>query len=105
MIDVGGAETLTHAADALHMGGHVAVVGYVSGPEIRLDLRPLFIGRRARVHGHTVGSRKQFEAMNRAIEAHGLNPVIDSRFGLEDLASAYVRVRSGEAFGKVLVTL
>ncbi|MBV8224284.1 MAG: zinc-binding dehydrogenase, partial [Verrucomicrobia bacterium] len=90
-------------AAALRLGGHIAVVGYLSGSEVRFDLRELFIAKRARVHGHTVGSRHQLEAMNRAIEQHRVIPVIDSRYPMEDAAAAYARVASGEAFGKVLI--
>jgi NADPH:quinone reductase-like Zn-dependent oxidoreductase len=105
VVDVAGAATLPHLANALRTGGMVAMVGYAAGAELRFDLRPLFIGRRARLHGHTVGSRRQFEALCRALEQHRLVPVVDSRFTMEDVAGAYERLGSGRAFGKVMVTL
>jgi D-arabinose 1-dehydrogenase-like Zn-dependent alcohol dehydrogenase len=81
------------------------MVGYLGGAELRLDLRELFIGKRARVHGHTVGSRRQLEALNRAVELNRLVPVVDSRYPIDDVEGAYERLRSTEAFGKVLITL
>ncbi len=81
------------------------MIGYLSGPEITLDLRTLFIGKRARLHGHTVGSRASFEEMNHAMETHRLMPVIDNTFSLDDAAGAYERMRSRDTFGKVLITL
>src|SRR5581483_6300683 len=105
VIETGGGGTLPQTTAALRTGGHVAVVGYLSGADLRLDLRELFIGKRARVQGHTVGSRRQFEAFNRAVELNRLVPMVDSVYLLDDVEAAYERLRSGEAFGKVLITL
>jgi NADPH:quinone reductase-like Zn-dependent oxidoreductase len=105
VIETGGAATLPQSTAALRPGGHIAMVGYLGGAELRLDLRELFIGKRARVHGHTVGSRRQLEALNRAVELNRLVPVVDSRYPIDDVEGAYERLRSTEAFGKVLITL
>lgn len=105
IIEVGGGKTLAQSSAALKVGGYVAVVGYLGGPEVSFDLRTLFIGKRAQLHGHTVGSRASFEEMNRAIELHRLQPVIDSTYRLENAAAAYEKARSGDTFGKVLITL
>ncbi len=52
-----------------------------------------------------VGSRVGFEAMNRAITEHRLRPVIDREFGFDEAAAAYDYLRSGAAFGKVVVSV
>lgn len=104
IIEVGGGSTLAQSTAALKVGGYIALIGYLGGAEVKLDLRALFIGKRARVHGHTVGSRASFEQLNRALERHRIRPVIDSTFTLERAAAAYERARSKEAFGKVLIT-
>jgi NADPH:quinone reductase-like Zn-dependent oxidoreductase len=57
------------------------------------------------VHGIYVGSRAMFEAMNRAITAAGLRPVIDRTFGFDEARDAYRHMQSGTHFGKVVVTL
>lgn len=105
VVEVGGSRTLAQSSDALKVGGYIAVVGYLSGSEASVDLRQLFIGKRARLHGHTVGSRTSFEELNRAIELHQLVPIIDSAYPIDRAPAAFDRARSGEAFGKVLVTL
>jgi NADPH:quinone reductase-like Zn-dependent oxidoreductase len=43
--------------------------------------------------------------MNRAIEAHGLRPVIDRAFPFDQAPDAYRHYASGEAFGKVVVSI
>jgi NADPH:quinone reductase-like Zn-dependent oxidoreductase len=105
VVEVGGAATLPQSSVALKMGGHIAIIGYLSGAQATVDLKSLFIGKRARVHGHTVGSRASFEEMNRAIELHRLQPVIDSTFPLERTGEAYDRAQSRDVFGKVLITM
>jgi NADPH:quinone reductase-like Zn-dependent oxidoreductase len=105
VVEVGGSKTLAQSSRALRVGGYLAIVGYLSGSQASIDLRALFIAKRARVQGHTVGSRASFEEMNRAIELHRLKPVVDSTFPIGHAVAAFDRARSGEAFGKVLITL
>lgn len=105
IVEVGGAATLAQSSIALKLGGHIAIVGYLSGAQATLDLKSLFIGKRARLHGHTVGSRASFKEMNRAIEIHRLQPVIDSTFAIERAGDAYERAQSSDVFGKVLITI
>lgn len=105
VVETGGEKTLPQSVRSLRTGGRIAVVGYVTGARFDIDLREVFIGKRAQLLGHTVGSGSQFEAMNRAFEASGAVPVIDSRFALHDARAAYERMASGTAFGKVLVML
>jgi NADPH:quinone reductase-like Zn-dependent oxidoreductase len=57
------------------------------------------------VHGIYVGSRAMFEAMNRAITAAGLRPVIDRRFAFNDARAAYHHMQAAGHFGKIVVTL
>lgn len=58
-----------------------------------------------RVHGIAVGSRTQFEAMNRAIAVHRLKPVVDRVFPLERAAEAFALMEKGGHFGKIGVSL
>lgn len=103
VVEVVGASTFLQSAAALATGGRIAVVGYLSGSSLQIDIKSLFIAKRAQLLGQTVGSRRDFDAMNRALELHGLVPVVDSRHAFGDLRAALARVASGEALGKVIV--
>jgi len=105
VLDVAGSATFAQLPQALAMGGTVAMVGYASGARLDFDLRSLFIARRARLHGHTVGSRRDFEAMCRALEAHRSRPVIDAVYPWNEAPAALARLRSGRAVGKILIEL
>ena len=51
-----------------------------------------------------VGSRQDFEAMNRAIDFHAVRPVIDSRYAFEQLPDALRHLKSGRHMGKIVIT-
>ena len=104
VVETGGAETLPQALAATAFGGFVGVIGFVGGFEAKLDVRQL-LGPMVRLQGIAVGSRSRFEAMNRAIAAHGLRPVIDSTFPLEAAAEAFALMERGGHFGKIVVSL
>ncbi|WP_406271247.1 NAD(P)-dependent alcohol dehydrogenase [Nocardia sp. NBC_00881] len=52
-----------------------------------------------------VGSRVDFEAMNRSITEHKTRPVLDSVFSFDQAEAAYHYFRTGDPFGKVVVAL
>jgi NADPH:quinone reductase-like Zn-dependent oxidoreductase len=103
VVETGGA-TLPRSLNAVAFGGFVGVVGFVAGYEATVQLRSL-IGPMVRVHGIAVGSRASFEAMNRAISANNLKPVIDSTFPLAEAGAAFRHMQAGAHFGKIGVTL
>jgi NADPH:quinone reductase-like Zn-dependent oxidoreductase len=55
------------------------------------------------VQGIYVGSRNLFRAMNRAIAASGLRPVIDRSFGFEEAPEAYRAMQAAGHFGKLVI--
>ena len=98
--------TLPQALAAVAFGGFVfvGVIGFVGGYQASVDIRQL-IGPMVRVQGIAVGSRTRFEAMNRAIAAHGLKPVVEQVFPLERAADAVALMERGGHFGKIGVAL
>ncbi|BEP62147.1 NAD(P)-dependent alcohol dehydrogenase [Variovorax sp. V213] len=103
VVETGGA-TLAQSLTATAFGGFVAVVGFVAGYNATIQLRQL-IGPVVRVQGIAVGSRARFEAMNRAIAANNIRPVIDSTRHISDAVAAFKHMQNGSHFGKVVVTL
>lgn len=102
VVDVGGAATLVQALSAVRPGGTVSVIGVLGGGELALGLAPVFM-KQVRLQGVFVGSRDGFLAMNRAIEAARLRPVIDREFPLAEGRAAFGHLASGRHFGKVVV--
>lgn len=101
IVEVGGAGTLAHSLRAVRMAGHIALIGVLSGFG---EVNPLPILMKAvRVQGIYVGSRAMFEAMNAAITAHQLRPVVHQTFAFEQLAEALGAMERGSHFGKIVL--
>ncbi len=100
-VDIGGAETLDKTIGATRMGGRVALVGLLTGwPSTSHALFTSAVD----IHPIKVGSRHDFEMMNRAIDFHKMRPVIDSRFAFDQLKDALHHLKSGKHFGKIVLS-
>src|SRR5665213_231888 len=102
VVEVGGAGTFAKSFGAIRIGGKISMIGNLSGPATELN-PGLIMGRRANIQGISVGSTQMFEAMNRAISANGIRPVIDKVFGFDEAKAAYQHMASGAHFGKIVI--
>lgn len=102
IVEVGGAETFQQSIMAARLGGHIAVIGLLSGVMKDLNVAAIF-SQNLKISGITVGSRTMFEDMSRAIVANDIHPVIDKRFGLEDAPEAFRTMESASHFGKIVL--
>ena len=100
-VEVGGAGTLPRSFLATRLGGRIVVIGLLSGMA-EVDPMPI-LRRNLRVQGLYVGNRQMFEAMNRAIEAAGLKPVIDKVFPFAQARDAYRHLKSQNHFDKIVI--
>jgi NADPH:quinone reductase-like Zn-dependent oxidoreductase len=100
VIEVGGPGTLNQSITACRIGGHVSLIGVLTGWSGEV-MTALQMSKSVAVKGITVGSREDQVNMIAAIEANGIKPVIDSRFPLDDIAGAFAHQRSQKHFGKI----
>jgi NADPH:quinone reductase-like Zn-dependent oxidoreductase len=102
VVEVGGAGTLARSLNAVRIGGHIALVGALSGS--RGDLNPINVFMKAvRLQGIFVGSKRMLEDMLRAIATARVEPVIDEVFSFEQVAEALRYMESGSHFGKIVI--
>lgn len=103
VVEVGGPGTLQKSITAARVGGIVGLIGILTG--VQGSVAPTDIMRKSiTLRGIYVGSRQMFAEMNRAIDLHGLKPVIDETFAFEDGREAYRRMRQASHFGKLVIT-
>ncbi|MDE0922163.1 zinc-dependent alcohol dehydrogenase family protein [Aurantimonas coralicida] len=100
VIEVGGPGTLPQSITACRIGGHIALIGVLTGRAGEVPTAAL-MAKHQRLQGLIVGSRRHQMDMVRAIDAIGLKPVIDRSFALEDIADAFRHEESGAHFGKI----
>jgi NADPH:quinone reductase-like Zn-dependent oxidoreductase len=94
VVEVGGPATLAQSLRAIR-------IGVLSGAA---EINPMAIfARRANLQGISVGSAQMFEAMNRAIAASGLRPIIDKVFAFDETPAAFRHLQSAQHFGKVVI--
>jgi NADPH:quinone reductase-like Zn-dependent oxidoreductase len=104
VIEVGGPSTFAQSMAACRLGGHIAVIGLLSGVMAEINIPALFSGQ-IRMSGVSIGSRADQEDMIRAIEVNGIEPAIDRTFELADTRSAFEYFASQSRFGKVCVAI
>jgi NADPH:quinone reductase-like Zn-dependent oxidoreductase len=102
VVEVGGAATFARSFGAIRVGGKISMIGGLSGPATELNPGLIF-ARRANVQGISVGSMQMFEAMNRAIAANGIKPVLDKVFPFDEVQAAYRHMASGAHLGKIVI--
>ena len=100
VIEVGGPGTLPESIDAVRIGGHISLIGVLTGREGEVPTAKL-MAKQARLQGLIVGSRAHQQEMIRAIEANDMRPILDRSFALEDIAEAFRHEESGRHFGKI----
>ena len=103
VIEVGGPGTLDKSMLCTKINGTVSLIGVLTGFQGSVSTA-LAILNQLRLQGIDVGSRDMFEAMNRAIEANQLGPVIDRSFDFEEALDGYRYFQSAKHFGKVVIT-
>jgi NADPH:quinone reductase-like Zn-dependent oxidoreductase len=102
VVEVGGSGTLGQSMRACRVGGHISMIGVLSGREGPVSTA-LLMWKNLRVQGVTVGSRRHQLDMIRAIEANGIRPVVDRHYPLEQLAEAFRHQAAGRHFGKIVL--
>jgi NADPH:quinone reductase-like Zn-dependent oxidoreductase len=103
-VDVGGRDTLPKALEALAFEGRIALVGGLSGFGADVPVGRLMASG-ARATGIYVGSRADFEAMNRLLSEKKITPIVDRVFAFEEAAQAYDFMASGSYVGKIVITV
>ena len=86
---------------AVRIGGHISIIGVLStgsGIDHSLALR-----KGLSIQGMFVGSREMFEAMNQALAAREIRPLIDTVFPFADTPAAYRHLESQRHMGKVVI--
>lgn len=104
VIEVAGPSTIEQSMAAVRIGGHISLIGILSGVEGPIPFVPALI-KQVRLQGVLVGSRRQQLDMIRAIDQTGIKPVIDRSFPLKDIVPAFQHQESKTHFGKICLEI
>ncbi len=104
IVELGGSGTLPQSYQAVGPKGEIALIGVLTPPDGDLSPHPMMI-KRATLRGIFVGEKADFEALNRAIEVNGIEPVVDDVLDFDDAPKAYERMMQASHFGKLVIRI
>ncbi len=102
VVEVGGPGTLEQSLGATAMGGEVILIGFVAAGPADIPFSSLY-GSGASLRRNAVGSREDFEDLNRALDKHWLQPVVDRVVPFDKAREAWEHFDSRHHFGKVVI--
>ncbi|WP_327144054.1 zinc-dependent alcohol dehydrogenase family protein [Nocardia sp. NBC_01327] len=104
VVEAVGKVTLPKSLAAAGYNANVTLIGAYPAPAGQQQGDPLG-GKYLTLRRIAVGSRADFEGMNRAIAEHRMRPVIDRIFPFDQAVEAYRYFNEGDPFGKVVITI
>jgi len=104
VVEIGGAETLNRSIRAARFGGHIALIGVLTGTSAEIQTVQI-LRKGIRLDGIYVGSREMFAEMLAEIQRVQMRPVIDSIFEFADARAACEHLGSGKHFGKIVIRI
>lgn len=102
-LDVAGNQTIEQSILSVKEHGFVGLVGFMSGSKLSFDVFPLIMNY-IRLQGYSVGSAQDLADLVNAVEKNNLKPVVDSIYNVNQTKQAFEKLKSGEAFGKIVIT-
>ncbi|MFD5148080.1 zinc-binding dehydrogenase [Streptomyces sp. NPDC058401] len=104
VVETGGPDAIERSVRASSLYGQIALLITASAAHSGIAIsHAAYASSLATIRRVFVGSRTQFEAMNRAVATHGLRPVIDRVLPFEEAHGAYRGDAEDAPFGKVVI--
>ena len=103
VVEVGGSGTLAQSIEACRPGGHISMIGILTGFAGEVPTASIMM-KQLKVKGITVGTRQDQQDLVRALNASSIKPVIDSSYPLEKIADAFRHQESQKHFGKICLS-
>ena len=102
--DTIGGEVFDALLSIAKPGGRIVSIGATAGPVEKLMLPKVFL-KHLDVLGTAMGSSQDFESMLRFYEEHGIHPVINETFPLEEATAAMQHMEEGSGIGKIVLQI
>lgn len=101
ILEMAGGANVERSLAAIVPGGRISVIGLLESDRFGLPILSL-LGSRASIVGISVGPRRVLEDVARAVDLHGIKPVIDATYSFSQVPQAFAHLKRG-AFGKVVI--
>lgn len=105
ILEIGGPGSLEQSLKAIKLEGVITIIGFLAPSDKQPPLMAA-LSNVCTVRGIFVGSKQQFEEMNRAIDSNKIKPVVDSNiFSFDDIKKAYQYQWEQKHYGKVVIKI
>jgi len=104
VLETGGTATFPQSIKAAALDGTVFIIGFLSGMDVSFNVGSV-MEKRVRLQGNNTGSVADLADAAAAMQAHGIRPVLDATFTMDEAQAAYNYVAEGKHFGKVAISI
>ena len=105
VIEVGGGGTFGESVRATKLGGHITLIGVLSGPNASEIVLPRIFLKQIRMSGISMANKESQIAMINYLETNQIEPIISDSFPLSKLADAFQHQIDNKHFGKISITM
>jgi NADPH:quinone reductase-like Zn-dependent oxidoreductase len=105
VIEVGGGGTFGESIRAVKMGGHIALIGVLSGPAVSEIILPRIFMKQINLSGIAMANQQSQLAMVDYLNNSDIRPIISDSFDLADLGAAFQHQIDNKHFGKISITM
>ena len=103
-VDHVGGEAFDALVSLAAPGGRIVTFGATVGPKVTVVMPRIFL-KHLTVLGTAMGTSEEFGAMLDLYQEHGLHPVINERFPLEETTAAMQHMEEGAGIGKIVLDI
>ncbi|MCE7991737.1 MAG: zinc-binding dehydrogenase [Roseivirga sp.] len=104
VIDSAGGDQLNDFVKMMKPAGRIVFYGATNGMPAKLDVFRMFWNQ-ITLQGSTMGNDDEFAKMVKFVAEHKIEPLIDSVRPFDQIVSAFDAMRSGNQFGKLVVSM
>jgi NADPH:quinone reductase-like Zn-dependent oxidoreductase len=104
VVETGGQGTLGQSIAAAAVNGRIVIIGVTAGQGMSVPGYGTIIGKNLTLKGIANGSREMLLKLVRAIEANGIETVVDKTFTFDEAPAAYAYLAAAEHVGKVMIS-
>jgi NADPH:quinone reductase-like Zn-dependent oxidoreductase len=104
VVETVGQATWQTSLSVARPAARICVCGATTGPNPPANLHRMW-WKQLTIHGSTMGTRQDFEAVFELVKSGRAHPVIDSVYPLAEARAAHERLESAEHMGKVVLRI
>jgi NADPH:quinone reductase-like Zn-dependent oxidoreductase len=105
VVEVGGGGTFGESVRAAKLGGHIALIGVLSGPAVSEIVLPRIFMKQITLSGVAMANHQSQLALVDYLNSSDIRPIISDTFDLADLQAAFQHQIANKHFGKISITM